>query len=222
MEKMSPTVVSPPQQVGHEIRGWAVAFVACVVVVVLCMAFVDRPLAEYCDAHFRHTAAAHWIDQGLRPFEAGVFVAFLFLLGCGARTLARRPLPRWTAAPLLCAWALMWAIGAEIILKHLFGRGWVDPTYIEQHQYGFHWLHGGWGWDSFPSGTATLAFAVASVLWMVAPRLRALAVTVATVLVVAVVLVNFHWLSDVVAGMFLGAIVGPSTVRLMGGAKAGD
>lgn len=51
----------------------------------------------------------------------------------------------------------MWAVAADIIFKHLFGRGWPDPTYLYDHLYGFHLLRGATHWDSFPSGRAAIS-----------------------------------------------------------------
>jgi hypothetical protein len=48
-----------------------------------------------------------------------------------------------TAAALYYSWAAMWATAADIIFKHIFGRASPDPTYTQNHLYGFRLLHGG-------------------------------------------------------------------------------
>jgi membrane-associated phospholipid phosphatase len=82
----------------------------------------------------------------------------------------------------------MWAVAADIIFKHIFGRGWVDPTYIQNHLYGFHLLHGGQCWESFPSGTAAISSAIFSAIWNLMPRLRAAGVVIVVLLCLAVVI----------------------------------
>ncbi len=128
--------------------------------------------------------------------------------------MSGRELRSWTETPLLCSWSAMWAVAADIIFKHIFGRGWPDPTYIHDHLYGFHLLRGSPHWDSFPSGTAAISVAIVSVLWIRNPRWRIPGMLIVFLVSGAVVMANYHWLSDVIAGSFLGATIGWSTVRL--------
>jgi len=195
-------------------RNWLIAFAATLLAIAACIAFVDRPVAEFFNAHFRHTTAWVWLDRSLDPLNLVVLMALLFLFGCGKWVISGRSLRPWTRTPLLCSWALMWSMAAEIIFKRIFGRAWPDPTYVRDHLYGFHLLHGGPHWQSFPSGTAIASTAILSVLWITTPRWRALGVLVAALLCVAVVIANFHWVGDVIAGTFLGASIGWMTVRL--------
>jgi membrane-associated phospholipid phosphatase len=195
-------------------RNWVIAFAATLVAVAVCIAYVDRPVAKFFDLHLRHTIAWAWLDRALDPLNIVVLMALLFLFGCGAWIISGRSLRAWTQTPLLCSWAAMWSIAAEIIFKRIFGRGWPDPTYVQNRLYGFHLLHGGPHWQSFPSGTAMASAAIASVLWITAPRWRAIGVLATALSCVAVVIANFHWVGDVVAGAFLGASIGWMTVRL--------
>jgi len=102
-----------------------------------------------------------------------------------------------------------------VILKPIFGRGPVDPTFVRNHPYGFHFLRGETYWDAFPSGTATLAFSILAVVWMLKPRSRVAGSLFATLLSIAVVVGNYHRLSDVIAGAFLGVTVGGATVLVI-------
>jgi membrane-associated phospholipid phosphatase len=197
-----------------EFRNWLITGAATAIVVVVCMVYVDRSTAEFFESHLRHTTAWVWIARSLTPLDLAVVTALLFLLVCGAWTLSGRALRPWTQTPLLCSWAAMWATAAEIIFKRIFGRAWPDPTYVQSHLYGFHLLHGGPNWESFPSGTAAVSCAIAAVLWIARPRRRLLAVSIVILLCVAVVVNNYHWVSDVVAGALLGMSIGWMTVRL--------
>ncbi len=119
---------------------------------------------------------------------------------------------RQARGPQLCSWAALWGIAAELIFKTIFGR--VPPGYIQGHALGFHLLAGRPPWASFPSGTATISTAIVAVLWILAPRSRIIGALIALLLCTAVVINNFHWLGDVVAGVFLGASIGWMTVLL--------
>jgi membrane-associated phospholipid phosphatase len=75
-------------------------------------------------------------------------------------------------------------------------------------------MHGGPHWQSFPSGTAAISAAIVSVLWTAIPRWRAIGVLSIALLCVAVVITNYHWVGDVIAGTFLGTSIGWMTVQL--------
>jgi len=198
-----------------------VAFAICAVVVPLCMAFVDRAVAEYADDHVVRSDAGLLVQHALSGLEGLALVALLGLLAEGIRAMAGRPASPKLRTLVLCCWAVLWAVAAEIILKRVFGRGWPDPTYIGEHQYGFHWLRGGQDWESFPSGTAMVAAAIVAVFWSREPRWRARrrvrAIGTACVILIAagLVAVNDHWVSDVIAGAFLGSLLGYLTVLLL-------
>ena len=107
----------------------------------------------------------------------------------------------------------MWAIVASFVFKRIFGRAWPDPAYVQNRIYGFHLLHGGPHWRSFPSGAAAISAAIVSVLWILMPRWRAIGALTVALLCVAVVVTNYHWVGDVIAGIFLGTFIGWLTVR---------
>lgn len=193
---------------------WVLALLACVVLVTVCIAYVDRPVAEFLETHVRHTTLWIVIDRALSPLDLVVVSALLFLFGCGIWAASGHQLRRWADTPLLCSWSAIWAVAADIIFKQIFGRGWPDPTYVHDHLYAFHFLRGGPHWNSFPSGTAAISVAVASVLWIARPHWRVVSLLVVVFLSVAVVVANYHWISDVIAGAFLGVSIGWSTVRL--------
>lgn len=196
-------------------RYWLFAFALSAAAVGLCIAYVDRPLAEFLEERVRHTEFWIWLARALRPLALVVVAALAFLFGCGVWLISGRELPPWTETWLLYSWAAIWAVASEITFKRMFGRGWPDPTFVSNHLYGFHFLRGEAHWDSFPSGTATVSSAMLSVLWILKPRWRAVGLAIVVLLGVAVVIGNFHWLSDVIAGVFLGVTVGWSAVRLL-------
>jgi membrane-associated phospholipid phosphatase len=197
------------------LRRWLVASVLCAIAVVVSIAYVDRPVAEFFEARLRHTEYWVWLSRALRPLDLVVVIALFFPLACGFWVGSGRELPRWTQAPLLCSWSAIWAVAADIVLKRVFGRQWPDPDYVRSHLFGFHLLRGGAHWGSFPSGTAAISTSIASVLWIVVPRSRLFCALTVVLLSGAVVAGNYHWVSDVIAGAFLGTCFGSSTARLL-------
>jgi len=98
--------------------------------------------------------------------------------------------------------------GAEALGKPIVGPGCPDPTFVRDHRYGFHCLHRQTYWDSFPSGRAMVSLARLAVLWILQPLSRAAGLVLVVLLWTAVVLGNYHRLSDMIAGGSLGVTVG--------------
>ena len=197
-------------------RRWLLALALCAIAIVVCIGYVDRPAAEVFDTYVRHTEQWDWINRLMAPIVLIPLGALLFLFCAGFRLLSGRQLSSWTQKPLLCCWSTMWALAAEFVLKQVFGRGWPDPTFVEDRLYGFRFLHGGPHWSSFPSGTATISAAIVATIWLIAPRLRLTCALLAGLVCAAVIVTNQHWVSDVIAGAFLGASIGWMTVALLG------
>jgi membrane-associated phospholipid phosphatase len=196
-------------------RRWLLLLVLSVMAVVVCVYCFDQPAADLFNTYLRNTTVLNWIKSLLAPLVLIPLSALLFLFGAGCWMLSGRQLSKWTRGPLLCSWSTIWALAAEFVSKDIFGRGWPDPTYTESHFYGFRFFHAGPHWTSFPSGTATIAAALSATIWLEAPRLR-LPILSSTILICfGVVVSNGHWISDVIAGAFLGASIGWMTVSLL-------
>jgi membrane-associated phospholipid phosphatase len=191
------------------------AFAVSVAAIVVCVFYVDRTVADFFDTHVRHIELWHYLDRFLKPFLFVLVAALFFLLAAGGWILSGRKLPAWTRTPLLCSWSAMWGLAAETIFKGMSGRSWPDPAYVRNHLYGFHFLQGDPRASAFPSGHAIIATAIVTVLWIRIPRLRILSVLVALAVVTVLVVNNFHWVSDVIAGAYLGVSIGWMTVRLL-------
>jgi membrane-associated phospholipid phosphatase len=60
----------------------------------------------------------------------------------------------------------------------------------------------------FPSGHAAVMMAILSIFWMFWPRYRLLYVAIMLLLCLVLVVGSWHFISDVLAGAFLGASAG--------------
>jgi membrane-associated phospholipid phosphatase len=197
-------------------RIWLLTLALSAISILLCIGYIDRPAAEFFNAHVRPYAVWDWLNYLLAPLVIIPIAALLFQFGAGCWLLTGRRLAMWTRTPLLYSWGVIWAIAAEFVFKQIFGRGSPDPTYLDDHFYGFKFFHAGEGWTSFPSGTAISAFAIVAVTWILVPRWRWLVFIVAVLACISVTVTNGHWVSDVIAGAFLGASIGWMTVVLDG------
>jgi membrane-associated phospholipid phosphatase len=141
-------------------------------------------------------------------------------VGFGLWALAGRPLSNLVAVGVLCSISLIVGETTKSLLKFVFGRLWADtwvqnnPSFLHDGAYGFNFFHGGAGYASFPSGHTAATCAVISVLWMLYPKLRPLFALAVLAVAVGLIGANYHFLSDVIAGGFVGSSTGWMTVAL--------
>lgn len=94
---------------------------------------------------------------------------------------------------------------ATDIIKMLIGRA--RPVELQSlGLYGIHPLSLAASWHSFPSGHATTAFALATSLAILFPRARYGFIICAIALAASRVMVNAHFLSDILAGAVVGVL----------------
>lgn len=147
--------------------------------------------------------------QGVKPLfrvlshlgDAGIYIAAGALLWLWAR-LARGGDRVRQFGLLLMAGVAAGAGGAEL-LEYLLGRARPDLL-ISAGTYGFFPLKFAHHFNSFPSSHAAAAFAAATVLTFIWPRGRTLFFALAALAALSRVMLNAHFISDVIGGAFVG------------------
>jgi len=145
----------------------------------------------------------------------------------GLRAISGAPLSRFEAVGLLSGLSLGVGVAIKDQLKLAFGRTWPEtwlhnnPSLIQNGVYGFNPFHGGAAYASFPSGHTTAVCAVMSVLWLCYPQLRGIVALIVAAVIIGLLGADYHFLSDVIAGAFIGTSVGWFLVRIWeaGGAR---
>jgi membrane-associated phospholipid phosphatase len=180
---------------------------------------VDRPVAFYVHyQQFAGHAALKWLTWPPPILQAWAPVLF-------AALMVRRawgPFRQWELTVLAAFLGIVLADQFRQGLAYAFGRYWPDtwidhnPSLIGDDAYGFHPFHSGSAFDSFPSGHATRTLALATPFWIAYPRWRWACVLVSVSEAVALVGMNYHFVSDVIAGSFVGAIVAAYTASCTG------
>ncbi|WP_208948509.1 phosphatase PAP2 family protein [Segnochrobactrum spirostomi] len=207
-----------------ERRVWVSAAALCAVLVIIAFLFLDRPISSFVHAHIGRPHPILFAMQSVPEWLVPIATALLVVLGLKA--LLHPPLARIERALLATALSLATAqfIGNE--LKILFGRTWPEtfvannPSFIDNGVYGFFWLHGGAGWASFPSGHTTAISSVAAALAFAFPWLRIPCALAVLIVVIGLIGLDFHFLSDIIAGGFLGTAVAATVTGLMGARDA--
>jgi membrane-associated phospholipid phosphatase len=194
---------------------WALSFVIMIVAVALSYVWLDRPIAVYVHAEFHGVKALPWltfIPECLAVIAVAIFIVM------GWRVAVGRHLSKVESVFLVCGVSLTVAVAIKDQLKFAFGRTWPEtwinnnPSLIRNNVYGFNPFHGGAGYSSFPSGHTTAICAVMSVLWICYPKFRAIYGLLIAAVAIALIGADYHFLSDVIAGGFLGVSTGWMTV----------
>jgi membrane-associated phospholipid phosphatase len=201
------------------LQKWAAGLGLTTVAVVVSYLWLDRPIAM--SAHGTTTQSPIFAELTYLP-EPLVPMSLLALFTLGLWALVGQPLYKPHRVVLLCSISLIVAESFKNELKFIFGRTWPEtwingnPSLIQDDVYGFNFFHGGPGYASFPSGHTTAACAVASVLWICYPRLRALYGSVVGAVAIGLIGADYHFLSDIIAGGFVGTTTGWFAVLLRG------
>lgn len=99
-------------------------------------------------------------------------------------------------------------------LKFIFGRYWPEayicnnPSLIGNNAYGFHFFTSGSSYASFPSGHSVFIAALAAYFWNVFPSYRWLYSILVAITVLGLLGMNYHFLSDIIAGIVIGCLIG--------------
>jgi membrane-associated phospholipid phosphatase len=212
----------------------ACAAVTAALLIGVSVAFIDRPVATWVHQHlgddrFRW-ATAHYNGSPLAfgpfglmaaPAEALGPLAVLAFAALAARAAAGwRPRGAGRVALALCL-SVLAASQITGVLKWAFGRTWPEswlgdnPSWVSDGAYGFFPFHGGLGWASFPSGHTTVVMAPAAILWVMWPELRVVWAALVAIVAAGLIGGNYHFVSDVIGGLFLGAGIGLGMAALV-------
>ena len=196
-------------------RNWAIEFCLTGAAVVLSYFWLDRPIALFVHEHLRGFdafAMLTYVPAITIPLAVAAFTAVAL------RVLSGRALSRLQTVIVLAGASLAVSEAIKVQLKYAFGRTWPEtwvrdnPSFIRDGVYGFYPFHGGPGFAAFPSGHMSAICALLSVFWVCYPRLRVLYALVMAVVGIGLIGADFHFLSDVIAGAFLGIWTGWLTV----------
>jgi membrane-associated phospholipid phosphatase len=196
-----------------------VAVVVCVGLVALCYIFVDRPVALFVHEHrLSQIQFLKWLQDPPPVLQSLAPVALVAL----AVRRAYGPFLKWQLTIMAACISLLVAVQFKETLKIAFGRYWPEtwtndnPSFLGSGAYGFHPFHDGDWYASFPSGHMTRTIAITAVIWIAYPRWRWLCLLAPAAVATGLIGMNYHFVSDVIAGGFVGGIVGMYVARGLG------
>jgi len=187
------------------------------VLVIICYHWVDKAVVYYAvNHHLPDYRLLHHIQRLPELFIVLVPLGYLILL------------IRWHYGygnyhdkfALSIMTALLITVAFTDELKFIFGRYWPN-TYVEDNlsllrngAYGFNWFHSGKGYRSFPSGHTATIFAAMTVVGWFYPKMRFLAIIVCSLVILGLIGMHYHFVSDIIAGACLGTLIGDAVSRI--------
>jgi membrane-associated phospholipid phosphatase len=193
---------------------WLASLASVAMAVAACVIWLDRPIALLAYELFgRHRAVQHLAGT---PGFFGPLVVLAFAILLVRWFLARR-FGTIDVVANLCIITIAIAEPLKGWLKFVFGRTWPaygQPSFVFEGAYGFHPFHGGPDFESFPSGHSAAVCAVAVILWIYFPIIRTFCAATVVAILLALIAGDFHFLSDVIAGAFVGMSLSALVVRV--------
>jgi membrane-associated phospholipid phosphatase len=201
----------------HLLRRSLIITALCILAVVICYFWVDRSVAFFVyNNHINTIAVFRWLTYP--PPEIQNWSALVLTILIVRR--ARGPFLRWQKVLFVACISLIVADTFRISLGDVCGRYWPqtwthdNPSLIGTGTYGFHPFQRGDDVGSFPSGHACRILGFAGV-WMIAmPGSRVIAMILSAPMLFSLVAMNYHFVSDVIAGSVLGALIAAYAVQL--------
>jgi membrane-associated phospholipid phosphatase len=182
-------------------RGVIIGASAFIVILVICYFVVDLPLARAVHP-YRDTTLYDWAkyltDFGDAQWWLGP--ALVIALVC-------LPFRRDISSKAMYVFCSICAAGIfNYLLKMFWGRA-RPSRYWAEDIYGFHFFETNGSYFSFPSGHTVVFFAGFASLGVLFPRVRIPLLVVAGCFSFTRVLVEMHYLSDVIAGAVEGTLI---------------
>jgi membrane-associated phospholipid phosphatase len=187
------------------IATWGIAAVTTTIFIAASASFFDRPITLLTYPAFGQLPIVRQFSgtpSFFGPVE--VFLLLIFLI----RRIALYPLRRPDVAVALCEASLLITSSLVLPMKYMFGRTsplYGHPSLLVDGAYGFNFFTA--GQYAFPSGHMASICALACILWVTYPRFKPLYLLGVGIVAIALVAGDFHFLSDVLAGGFLGITV---------------
>jgi membrane-associated phospholipid phosphatase len=187
---------------------WCAGFLSTILAVVISVTWLDKPIAYFAHDVFGQSGTLGFVSEftGTPSFFSplATFILVIFIV----RRLAFRPFGEFDIVLIVCDFSIVLAKLIVPPLKFVFGRTWPlyhHPSLIGDGVYGFNFFHAGPAFESFPSGHMTSIFALVVVLWICYPRFWPTYVACMAAMGGALIAGNYHFLSDVIAGGFVGS-----------------
>jgi len=200
------------------ISKWIAGLLICSVAVTASYLWIDRDVSYFIHNQLREYRNIFDLAGRLPKIIGPLVIACTLIFG--VRAIMKRSLREIEIAVSLSALSLAISDILENWLKFAFGRTWPEtwvqsnPSLIRDGVHNFNPFHGGPGFAAFPSGHMVAICAIMSVFWFLHTRFRPIYTICIGAVFIGQLGANYHFVSDLMAGGFLGFSVGWMTIAL--------
>ena len=192
------------------------SFPAVVLAIAGSVYFLDEPIALAIDRVIRSNALlvryTNNIPDILLPLvlllSAGMWIAY-------TRRVRRGILDERTRFHRIAGTSLPAAFLLKTALKFAFGRISTRAWLEDPAAHAFLWFGGRGAHSGFPSGHMAVFAVLAAAAWIFFPRTRSFSMVVLLTIGSALVLTDYHFLADVIAGAYIGWVTVAVTCRAL-------
>lgn len=181
----------------------SITFFIGFVAMAVSMMWLDIPVAQWVNAHQSDSikSVGHFFEEiGKSHWILGYCIVMIIITWRSMRSVAHKHLGLFASVAVSGIVANVIKVIACRPRPPLF----IERGITEWNLFGFQMDY---IWNSFPSGHATTGLAIAISGSFIYPRLRWLFWIIGIAIVLGRVILNAHYVSDVIAGSLLGAIV---------------
>lgn len=189
-------------------KAWVVSLAAVALFTWISFLWIDRPVALWVAKVFGERQVPVGLSE-TQILSLPLITSVLFVVLGGAAVAGRR-FSKLEMVIVMCVVSTLATIVVKDQLKLMFGRTWPDSwgpgilSLVQNNAYGFHFFHSGNAFESFPSGHSSVAAAILSLPYILFPKLRIGCAMCLLVIDVGLVILNLHFVGDVIAGNFVG------------------
>ena len=189
---------------GPLFRIWCLLLFGMLIGVAVCIRWLDVPVAL---AFLPNVDRVGWLGKGLGTMVL-ISGEVVFIVSIAIVRIARGNLPPFAKAVFVaCCASLSAFVANDYVLKFIFGR--LNPSDFLQRPtvQTFHFFQGNHD-SSFPSGHMVMATAFAMVMIRLQPRTLPILIVLLCVGAIALLVGDWHFVGDVIAGTFVGGTAG--------------
>jgi membrane-associated phospholipid phosphatase len=193
---------------------WSAGFLIGICFIAISVAWLDEPIA-----YFVNDAFGEYVIVGSFTGTPSFFspLAILVLLIFVVRRVTFCRFGRVDTALILAELSIILAKLLVAPLKIVFGRTWPQyhtPSLIGNGTYVFNFFQSSSAFESFPSGHMASICALIVVFWLLYPGYWLIYGVAIVGMAVGLVMGNYHFLSDVVAGSVVGCAAAVTVVSI--------
>jgi len=195
---------------------WIINLILTSAAVWFCYLWLDRPIALWVHGATGNKRLPTALTDS--QFSSISFISACAFVICGLAAISGRRFSKPETTITMSVLSMVSTVLIKDQLKLIFGRTWPE-MFINNGVYGFNYFHYGRPFESFPSGHAAVAAAALFIPLFLFSKLRTVMITCIVAIDIGLVMLNLHFLGDVIAGTFLGFSIALFTISLWRAAR---